>query len=76
MPKLPTLTGREIIAALESGGFEIVRQKGSHVRLRHADGRVIIIPVHPGQDIGRGLLRKILRDADLTRDEFLALLNE
>ena len=76
MPRLPTLKAREIITALERNGFEIVRQKGSHVRLAHADGRIVTVPVHPGQDIGRGLLRKILRDADLSRDDFLALLKE
>ena len=42
--------------------------------MQHLDGRVVTIPVHLGQDIGRGLLRKILRDAELTRDELLELL--
>lgn len=74
MPQLPIVSSRELIAALEKAGFESVRQKGSHLRLRHPDGRTVTIPVHPGQDIGRGLLRKILRDAELTRDQFLALL--
>lgn len=74
MPQLPILKAREVIAALEKAGFVPVRQKGSHVRLRHEDGRVVTVPVHPGQDIGRGLLRKILRDADLSLDDFLALL--
>ena len=74
MPPLPILQARQIIAALEKVGFAIVRQKGSHIRLRHPDGRVVTVPDHRGQDIGRGLLRKILRDADLTRDEFVALL--
>ena len=55
-------------------GFQIVRQRGSHVRIKHADGRVVTVPVHPGQDIGRGLLSKILRDAELTREAFIALL--
>lgn len=74
MPPLPILNARQIIAAVEKAGFEVVRQKGSHVRLRHADGRVTTVPVHKGQEIGRGLLRKILRDADLTREEFVQLL--
>ncbi|MEG3858136.1 type II toxin-antitoxin system HicA family toxin [Microcoleus sp. herbarium12] len=52
----------------------MIRQKGSHVRIIHADGRVVTIPVHAGKTIGRGLLRKILRDAELTREEFIALL--
>ena len=74
MPPLPVLTSHQVIAALNKAGFEIMRQKGSHVRLRHPDGRVVTVPDHRGQDIGRGLLRKILRDADLSRDEFVALL--
>jgi predicted RNA binding protein YcfA (HicA-like mRNA interferase family) len=74
MPQLPIVTARILIAALEKEGFEIVRQKGSHLRLKHSDGRVVTVPVHPGQDIRRGLLRKILRDADITSHEFLDLL--
>ena len=74
MPRLPAIKARELIAALERAGFECVRQKGSHVRMRHPDGRVVTVPVHSNQDIGRGLLRKILRDAELTRKDFLNLL--
>lgn len=74
MPPLPVLTSRQIIAALNKAGFERVRQKERHIRLRHLDGRVVTVPDHRGQDIGRGLLRKILRDADLSRDEFVILL--
>jgi predicted RNA binding protein YcfA (HicA-like mRNA interferase family) len=74
MPKLPALTGNVVISALENAGFQTIRQKGSHVRMIHADGRVVTIPVHAGKTIGRGLLRKILRDAELTREEFVTLL--
>ncbi|WP_026734441.1 type II toxin-antitoxin system HicA family toxin [Fischerella sp. PCC 9605] len=74
MPKLPALTGDAASNALEKASFQVVRQKGSHVRMQHEDGRVVTIPVHAGKIIGRGLLRKILRDAELTRDEFMALL--
>ncbi|MEG3975147.1 type II toxin-antitoxin system HicA family toxin [Microcoleus sp. herbarium8] len=74
MPKLPALTGNTVISALGKVGFQVIRQKGSHVRMIHEDGRVVTIPVHAGKTIGRGLLRKILRDAELTREEFIALL--
>jgi predicted RNA binding protein YcfA (HicA-like mRNA interferase family) len=74
MPRLPVLRATELISALERAGFRVVRQKGSHVRLSHPDGRVVTVPVHSGRDIGRGLLRKVIRDAELTRDEFMALL--
>ena len=75
MSKLPVLPGETIIRALEKAGFQVVRQESSHVRLRHSDGRVTTVPVHAHQDVSRGLLRKILRDAELSREEFLALLN-
>ena len=74
MPRLPAVSARDLIRALESTGFEVVRQRGSHLRLKHSDGWVVSVPVHAGKDVGRGLLRKILRDADLTPDEFMALL--
>ena len=73
-PKLPVLKATELIRALEKAGFQVIRQKGSHMRMKHTNGRVVTVPVHPGQDVGRGLLRKVLRDAELTRDEFMALL--
>ena len=72
MSKLPVLTGEELIKVLEKMGFEKVRQKGSHVRLKHPDGRVTTVPIHKGRDIPKGLLRKIIReDLGLTVDEFL-----
>jgi predicted RNA binding protein YcfA (HicA-like mRNA interferase family) len=74
MAVLPMLTAREVIRALERAGFRVQRQTGSHVRLTHTDGRVVTVPIHAGQNIGRGLLRKILRDADLTREEFATYL--
>ncbi len=73
--RLPVLKGREIIAALSKAGFrEVRRSAGSHVQLAHADGRRVTVPDHGPTDIGRGLLRKILRDAELQRDQFLSLL--
>ncbi len=74
MSRLPRLTGREVIAALEKAGFEVVRVRGSHHRLRHADGRVTVVPVHAGETLGPGLMASILRDVELTREEFLAFL--
>ncbi|MFM6398254.1 MAG: type II toxin-antitoxin system HicA family toxin [Planktothrix sp.] len=74
MAKLPNPTGEELIAALQKIGFCVVRQKGSHVRMKHEDNRVVSIPVHSGKIIGKGLLLKIMRDADLTKDELIDLL--
>lgn len=75
MARFPNLTGAELITALQKIGFEVVRQKGSHVRLKHEDNRVVTIPIHTRKTIGKGLLLKILRDAELTKDELLSLLD-
>ena len=61
-----------VIADLEKAGFERVRQRSSHVRMRHQDGRVVTVVVHGSRTLGKGLLRKILRDADLTMAQFLS----
>jgi predicted RNA binding protein YcfA (HicA-like mRNA interferase family) len=74
MIALPSPTGRELVAALGRAGFEVLRIKGSHHFLRHADGRTTVIPVHGSETIGPGLLAKILRDCDIARDEFANLL--
>ncbi|MFQ5915240.1 MAG: type II toxin-antitoxin system HicA family toxin [Nitrospinota bacterium] len=74
MTRLPQVTGREVIAALQKAGFDVLRIKGSHHFLRHADGRVTVVPFHPGETIGPGLLAKILRDCELDREQFRALL--
>ena len=75
MSKLPTLKGKELVKILEGIGFKKVRQKGSHVRLKHSDGRVTTVPIHKGRIIPKGLLRKIIReDLGLTLEEFLELI--
>lgn len=70
MPRLPRLRGREVIAALRRAGFGIVRTKGSHSFLQHADGRRTVVPVHSGETIGPGLLCKILKDVEMETEEF------
>lgn len=74
MSKLPLLRAVELIKILEKLGFKIIRQKGSHVFLRHIDGRTTVVPNHPGEKLDRGLLNKILRkDVCISREEFLEL---
>jgi predicted RNA binding protein YcfA (HicA-like mRNA interferase family) len=68
---LPMLTSEEILKVLKRQGFLAIRQRGSHVRLRHQDGRTVTVPSHSCQDVGKGLLRKILRDAELSFDDLL-----
>ena len=75
--KLPVLKSDELIKILEGPGFVYLRQKGSHARYGHVDGRVTTVPVHPGKDIPRGLLRKIIReDIKIELEEFLNLINK
>ncbi|MGQ9515519.1 MAG: type II toxin-antitoxin system HicA family toxin [Thermoproteota archaeon] len=73
---LRPLAAKEVIKVLVKVGFAVVRQRGSHVFLKHPDGRATVVPMHPGEEIGRGLLSKIVRDAKLTRENFLKLLED
>lgn len=74
MTRLPRLTGKKVVKALRGAGFEVVRVRGSHHFLRHADGRTTVVPVHAGEDLGPGLMAKILRDCELDKSELLVLL--
>lgn len=69
MAKLPRLKGKELIAALKRAGFEVIRVRGSHYFLMAQNGRRTVVPVHGGEDIGVGLLAKILRDVEMTAEE-------
>ena len=72
MANLPVLNGKELIKFLEYLGFKKVRQKGSHIRMKHDDGRITTVPVHRGIDIPKGLLRKIIReDLEMTLENFI-----
>ena len=74
MTRLPRATGKQVIAALAKIKFKVMRVRGSHHFLRHADGRAIVVPLHAGETIGPGLMTKILRACDLSIDEFVNLL--
>jgi predicted RNA binding protein YcfA (HicA-like mRNA interferase family) len=71
MTRFPALEGKQVVAVLETFGFVVERQRGSHLFLKHADGRATVVPVHAGESIGPGLFSKILRDVELTREDFL-----
>ncbi|HEX2201722.1 MAG TPA: type II toxin-antitoxin system HicA family toxin [Longimicrobium sp.] len=70
----PKMTGRALVAALNGAGFLVVRARGSHTLLRHADGRASVVPVRFGETVGPGLLARILADVRLTPDELADLL--
>ena len=71
--KLKPLEARKVIKVLTKVGFVIVRKKGSHVILKHQDGRLIVVPDHKGEEISKGLLLKIIKDSKLSKDEFYKL---
>jgi predicted RNA binding protein YcfA (HicA-like mRNA interferase family) len=74
-PKLPRVDCRQVVRALERAGFEQRRQRGSHLHMRRdSDGKRVTVPVHQGRTIPAGTLRAILRDADISVEEFLQLL--
>ena len=74
MSNEPSFSGKKLIKDLSSFGFDVVRIKGSHHFLRHADGRTTVVPVYSGETIGPGLLSKILRDCELSRQDMQKLL--
>lgn len=76
MTEFPVFTGKKLLSLLEEFGFIRSRQKGSHVVLRHPDGRATVVPIHAGETIGPGLLSKILRDTELSRKDLLKLLKK
>lgn len=73
MPKLPNIDSKKLLRALHKAGFLIVRQTGSHARMKHADGRKTTVAIH-NRTIPTGTLRAILREAKISKDELLELL--
>lgn len=69
MSTFPAVNGTQLVKALRRLGFEIVRIKGSHHFLQHADGRCTVVPIHRGETIGRGLFAQILRDCEISRED-------
>ena len=67
--KLPLLSGRQVLLALTQLGFFEAHRKGSHVKMKHADGRLIVFPFH--DEIDRYTLKGALRDAEIEIEDFL-----
>lgn len=66
--RLPVISGAELVAALGKLGWVVVRQRGSHVRLRHPERPVpLVVPLH--RELKRGTLAGILRDADIRAED-------
>jgi predicted RNA binding protein YcfA (HicA-like mRNA interferase family) len=73
---LKPVEAKIVIKALIRVGFQPVRQRGSHLFMKHPDGRSTVIPVHSGEELGRGILREIMSDVGLSTKEFLELLED
>jgi len=71
-PRLPVVSGRDTITALSKAGFVEISQRGSHVKLRNAEGRTAIVPLH--RELAPGTLRSVLRQAAISVEDFTALL--
>ena len=71
MPKLPVVKASKLLRILKKLGFYKYHQVGSHIQLKHPDGRRTTLPYHPSQEIRRGTLRAIIDDLDLTVEEFI-----
>ncbi len=68
--KLPAVTAKEIIKIIERKGFVRVRQSGSHAIFKNESGKRTTIPVHSNKNIGKGLLKQIMKDANITVEDF------
>ena len=67
--KLPLLSGRQVLSTLKRLGFAEVNQKGSHIKMKHSDGRIIVFPYQ--DEVDRYTLKGALKDAEITIEEFI-----
>ncbi|MCK5234105.1 MAG: type II toxin-antitoxin system HicA family toxin [Candidatus Aenigmarchaeota archaeon] len=77
MPRLPVLSGKDLVTVLKKAGFSVVRQKGSHISLqKHASEKVYrtVVPLH--QEIAKGTLLDIIHQTGLSKDGLLKLLKK
>ncbi|MHB8904790.1 MAG: type II toxin-antitoxin system HicA family toxin [Melioribacteraceae bacterium] len=74
MSKLPSISGKKLVSLLQQIGFEVIRVKGSHHFIKHKDGRATVVPIHANEDLGIGILSKILKDCELSKETFNNLL--
>jgi len=73
MSRLGSYTGTVIVQAFQKAGWSISRQKGSHVAMeKPGQEATLSVPVHKGKDVKRGTLRALIKDAEMTVDEFIS----
>ena len=76
MPRITPIDPYKLIKLLSKVGFKPIRQRGSHVILVNKEGTRIVVPVHPGKKLKPGLIKIIITEAGLTREEYFKLLEE
>ena len=72
--KLPRVNAADAVRVLEKAGFFLVRQSGSHRIYKNAEGQRVTVPYHSGKELHPKILKNILRDADMTPEEFFELM--
>lgn len=70
VPKFPLISCNKLVKFLKKEDFIELRQSGSHKFFKHLDGRTTVVPIHNDEEIGRGLLKAILNEIDISREEF------
>ncbi|MFH1541536.1 MAG: type II toxin-antitoxin system HicA family toxin [bacterium] len=76
MIRLVAIPAKKMRKILEKLGFRLARQKGSHALFQHNDGRSTVVPMHWGEDLGKGLIKAILSDIEISIEEFDRLRQE
>lgn len=74
--RLPVLSGKEVVRLLKKAGYRPIRQRGSHMVAQKIDGgmtKTVVVPMH--NELAKGTLRAIIRQAGLTVDEFAGLMS-
>lgn len=75
MPKLPIISGKNLIKVLRKNCFVVLRKKGSHVYMESEDGLLsTVVPLHANEDLGKGLLKSILNDLEISVGDFVSML--
>ena len=67
--KQPVINAKDLIKKLEKKGFVFSRQSGSHAIYKNAEGTKVTVPIHGKKDLGKGLLKQIMKDAGLTNED-------
>ena len=76
MTKLVIIPSRKMVKILKKLGFKLIRQKGSHMFFQHSDGKATVIPDHKGEDLGKGIIKSILNDIEISLEEYDQLRQE